>query len=218
METWNQRLDQAILFREEKNKRIADYVGVSGATVSDWRKGIIKTIEGENLLKVSNFLKIRPEWLVWGKKPSGLDSGDSPIQEESTNQKSEHEVPVLTWPQVASLPEKFSAADIVNSEQWLHCPVSHGPRTFAAKISGDSMWPTYPDESDIFVDPDIPAQHNDDVIIISSDGIAALKRLKITNEGPFIEAINPNWPNRINNLPETSKICGAVIYSGKSRR
>lgn len=67
MKTWHMRLKSA---REEAGLRptdIAKEVGVSNATVSDWESGEIKKLEGENLLKVCNFLNISPNWLIFGK-------------------------------------------------------------------------------------------------------------------------------------------------------
>jgi len=68
MKTWNDRLKS--IFEENKALRQSDMaraIGVSAATVSDWINGHIKTIEGENLLNVCEYLKISPAWLQFGK-------------------------------------------------------------------------------------------------------------------------------------------------------
>lgn len=80
------------------------------------------------------------------------------------------------------------------------------------------MWPEYPEGVDIFVDPSLQAHHNDDVVVRDHEGKATLKRLKITPEGKFLEAVNPNWPNRFIKIPDGSTICGVVIYSGRKRK
>jgi DNA-binding Xre family transcriptional regulator len=67
MKTWHERFTLAI---EQTNLRptdIAKAIGVSNATVSDWESGETKKIEGENLLKVCDLLKINPKWLLFGK-------------------------------------------------------------------------------------------------------------------------------------------------------
>lgn len=67
MTTWHDRLKFA---REQIGVRpidVAKEVGVSSATVSDWESGEIKKLEGENLLKVCEFLNISPRWLIFNK-------------------------------------------------------------------------------------------------------------------------------------------------------
>ncbi len=67
MKTWHERLRYA---REEAKIRptdLAKAIGVSNATVSDWESGEIKKLEGENLLKVCDFLNISPNWLIFEK-------------------------------------------------------------------------------------------------------------------------------------------------------
>ena len=45
---------------------LARAVGVKPPSVSDWLSGKSKTMEGENLLKVADFLKVNPTWLATG--------------------------------------------------------------------------------------------------------------------------------------------------------
>lgn len=42
-------------------------VGVSTATTTDWESGTIKMIDGRNLVKAAEVLKVTPEWLMTGK-------------------------------------------------------------------------------------------------------------------------------------------------------
>ncbi|MFP6818441.1 S24 family peptidase [Acinetobacter sp.] len=45
---------------------LARAVGVKPPSVSDWLSGKSKTMEGENLLKAADFLKVNPAWLATG--------------------------------------------------------------------------------------------------------------------------------------------------------
>ena len=45
---------------------LARAVGVKPPSVSDWLSGKSKTMEGENLLKAADFLKVNPTWLATG--------------------------------------------------------------------------------------------------------------------------------------------------------
>lgn len=51
------------------NADLADAVGVSRPTVTDWRNGKIKTMTAENAEGVCRFLKINYQWLIRGKQP-----------------------------------------------------------------------------------------------------------------------------------------------------
>ncbi|WP_151749138.1 helix-turn-helix domain-containing protein, partial [Acinetobacter oleivorans] len=49
-----------------KGVDLARAVGVKPPSVSDWLSGKSKTMEGENLLRASKFLKVNPAWLASG--------------------------------------------------------------------------------------------------------------------------------------------------------
>ena len=67
MKTWHDRLKFAREQAELRPTDVAKGVGVSNATVSDWESGEIKKLEGENLIKVCEFLNISPSWLLFNK-------------------------------------------------------------------------------------------------------------------------------------------------------
>jgi transcriptional regulator with XRE-family HTH domain len=49
--------------------KLAKACGISAASVSDWKSGKTKTIEGSNLLAAAKCLGIRSDWLADGKGP-----------------------------------------------------------------------------------------------------------------------------------------------------
>ncbi|MTD34076.1 S24 family peptidase [Paludibacterium sp. dN 18-1] len=85
------------------------------------------------------------------------------------------------------------------------------------RVEGESMMPEYHDGDLIFVDQRGAYDHGDDIIVRSPDGKATFKRLQKTNEGTYLLALNPSWPDRIIRIPEESQICGKVIFSGRQR-
>lgn len=67
--TLAQRLKYAmdvLPLKKVKGVELARAVGVKPPSVSDWLSGKSKTMEGENLLKASNFLGVDPIWLASG--------------------------------------------------------------------------------------------------------------------------------------------------------
>lgn len=57
-------------------KALAAACNVKPPSVSGWRKGRSKTIEGGNLLAAAKFLKVRAEWLAHGVGPKYPTSND----------------------------------------------------------------------------------------------------------------------------------------------
>lgn len=58
------------LFKENptiKNADLARAIKVSRATITDWRLGKTKTINGANAFALANYFKVNAEWLQTGK-------------------------------------------------------------------------------------------------------------------------------------------------------
>lgn len=67
MERIADRIKKARIDANLKKIEIARRVGVSAPTVSDWESGKIKSIEGENLIRLAKCLRVTPDWLLTGK-------------------------------------------------------------------------------------------------------------------------------------------------------
>jgi len=129
-------------------------------------------------------------------------------------------VPLISWVTAGMLSESFDLLSINHAEEWLQCPYSHSPSAFCLQVNGLSMFPEYRDGEIILVDPDIEARHNSDVVVRTPepDRKTTFKRLQITEEGVFLLALNPDYPSRILEMPEDTKICGVVTGSWMKRR
>ena len=73
---WNNRITLARERLGINKSEFARRVGVSTATTADWESGVIKMIDGMNLVKVASILKVTPEWLITG---SGEEKNDADI-------------------------------------------------------------------------------------------------------------------------------------------
>jgi SOS-response transcriptional repressor LexA len=112
-------------------------------------------------------------------------------------------------------PDNFSPGD---AEEWLPCPSNHSPKTYALRVTGDSMTSnvpgerSYPHGTIIFVDPE-------KVCVVGSRVIARLPNtaeatFKVYSEDmgiPYLIPINPRYPSIP--MPEGTAICGVVIGS-----
>lgn len=127
-------------------------------------------------------------------------------------------IPLIGWDDVPLSGENDSPSwGNVEVDQWIACPVPHGPRAFALVVSGESMkndsGPLSFDHGDIiFVDPEREAVQKSLVVLrLSKDKTPLFKRILIDGSSTMMESLNPSWPNRISELPDSAALCGVVI-------
>lgn len=78
-------------------------------------------------------------------------------------------VPVISWVQAGAWKEVgYSEVDLSTAETY-PCPVPCGEMTYILRVIGDSMIDEYRPGDMIFVDPEVPACHGDDVIALMHD-------------------------------------------------
>lgn len=127
------------------------------------------------------------------------------------------QVPLISWVQAGCWSEVSDLYAVGDAELWLPCPVAHGPRTFALRVRGLSMYnPTerfsFKDGDIIFVDPDRPAIHKSLIVAKLTDTQeATFKQLIIEDNQRFLMALNPGWPDRIIRINGDAEICGVAI-------
>lgn len=126
-------------------------------------------------------------------------------------------VPVVSWVQAGEWCDIIDNFQPGDADEWLPCPIRHGPRTYALIVRGLSMFdPTgmhsFKDGDTIFVDPDRGADHRS-LVIARLDDIkeATFKQLLIEGDQRMLQALNPSWPNRIISVNGNCSICGVVI-------
>lgn len=127
------------------------------------------------------------------------------------------QVPLISWIQAGCWSEVSDIYAVGDAEQWLPCPVSHGPRTYALRVRGLSMYNpserhSFNDGDIIFVDPDRDAIHKSLIVAKLTDTQeATFKQLLIEGDQRFLMALNPSWPNRIFPINGNAEICGVAI-------
>jgi SOS-response transcriptional repressor LexA len=216
------RLEQ--LVQETKSKTLEEVSELSGASPG-YLSQVRNMLPDSKTGKPKEMGKAVAEKLRAGfQKPIGwMDTLDALPEESNIKNRNRRlgEVPKISWVKAGDLCDVIDFLEPGDAKNWLICPVKHGPRTFVLQVDGPSMdsgdREGYPDGYDIFVDPDVEPGNGHDVVVRTPDGRATFKRLQINNEGKFLLALNPDWPNRITPVPEGTVICGVVIYSGRPR-
>lgn len=126
-------------------------------------------------------------------------------------------VPLISWVQAGSWSDAADPYSVGDAEDWLPCPVSHGPRTFCLRVRGLSMYNpsgkhSYSEGDVIFVDPDRRASHSDRVIVrLEDERETTLKQLIEEGADRYLRALNPSWPEPIIKVTTRATICGVVI-------
>ena len=128
-------------------------------------------------------------------------------------------VPLISWGAVRMFCESTESIDIKGVDEWLQCPYPHDAKSFCVRVKGLSMAPDYRDGEIILIDPAIEPLHNHDVVIRTNEpeGKTVFKRLQITEDGRYLLALNPDFPQRYIAMPSGAIICGVVTGSWMRR-
>ncbi len=98
-------------------------------------------------------------------------------------------------------------------------PVPCGEITYFLRVICDSIIDEYRPGDMIFVDPEVPACHGDDVIALMHDTCENNFKMFIDDwTMRFLKALKPNWTEPYFMINGNCSIIGTVIFSGKPRR
>jgi SOS-response transcriptional repressor LexA len=127
-------------------------------------------------------------------------------------------VPLISWDQARTWDPSMNSFNDKDALGWIACPVEHGAATFCIENNTETMddgtRDGYGEGEVLFVDPEVPAVPNKDIIVILPNGKTQFRRLKEDSEGRYLLALNGK---RIERWEEGTTIRGVVIFSGKPR-
>ncbi|CAK0745621.1 Phage repressor protein [Gammaproteobacteria bacterium] len=131
-------------------------------------------------------------------------------------------IPLISWVQAGNFSDCTEGLSAADAEEWMPCPVDHGPKTFALKVKGESMYnphgaTSFKEGEIIFVDPDRPAR-NGSFVVVHRDAQreATFKKIILEGDKSYLKPLNPDWPGpKIIELDEDTNICGVVIFKGE---
>jgi SOS-response transcriptional repressor LexA len=126
-------------------------------------------------------------------------------------------IPLISWVQAGDFCEAVDNFVPGDSDERFYTTHAHGRSSYALRVRGDSMLnPAGEDsfrEGDvILVDPDREPRHRSLVIVrLPDENEATFKQLLIDGSRRYLQALNPQWPNRVIELPQDATICGVVF-------
>ena len=190
--------------------QLAERVGMQQASISELETG--RSQSSSFNATIARACGVDAVWLEAGI--GSMLSSDSNV--ESAPDMSGH-VPLISWVQAGAWCEIDEGYPAGAAEEWIMCPAAYGPKAFALRVRGESMFdPTgrksFKDGDIIFIDPDRCADNGSLVVckLVDSDE-ATFKQLVIEGSERYLKALNPSWPERIIKINGNAAICGVVI-------
>ncbi len=194
----------------EGQTEVANLLRQSPQTLNNWEsRGISKA----GAILAQTIIGCDAAWIT-----DGVGYKESPNTSNSLSPY--NSVPLISWVQAGEWSEiidNFMAGD---AEEWLPCPVTHGPRTFVLMVRGESMsnphgQPSFSDGDLIFVDPDRQWENGSLVVVrLDDEKEATFKKLIIEGNRKFLRPLNPAWPDQVIEINGNATICGVAIFKG----
>lgn len=221
MATLQERMEQAKKHYEQttgrkfKNTELASFARVSKPSIGQWFNGPTKALEGSNLVKAAEFFGVNSKWLAGYNVPMLNKSLDNNVDIKEKISLEGRQIPVISWVQAGAWTGVDSVPDGTKFEEWLPHHKECGQNGYALVVRGLSMAPKFEPEDRIYVNPDVQIfdlKTNDLVIVsCSGDSEATFKKLIIEGDKRYLEALNPQWPNKIIELSEDCRLVGKVV-------
>ncbi len=124
--------------------------------------------------------------------------------------------PLISWAQACDVTDVSDTFQRRGAKEILPCPVQCSQGTFILRVKGASMEPKFYNGDLIFVDPEIVAESGKYVVVKQEDSDEAIfKQLIIEGGRKYLKALNPDWPERIVELTDSTSICGVVVFKGE---
>ena len=181
---------------------LAEYMGVSQATVSNWCKGI-KMPRMTKIDMICNYFDIKRSDLMNNKS-------------EQVTRSIRKGVPIPVYGRVAAGIPLEMIEDVIDTEE-ISEDMAHTGEFFGLRIKGDSMTPDICDGDTVIVRQQDNAETGDIVIATINGDEATCKRLRKYKDGIELISINPSYDTfEFSNeeiLEKPVKILGKVVES-----
>lgn len=226
-QTMGQRIREMRKRRELSQQALAEKIGRTKGTISQWEAGITHP-GGEILLLLATALQCSPHWIVSGEERAREPKGRYFVEGAATDGVEQNVspapsmaglVPEISWVQAGAWTEVCHVELDPEAINWYPRPPGASDRTFVLRVVGDSMLPEYTPGRLIFVDPERLPQSGDDVVAIMTEtGEATFKRfIEEPGSGKMLKAINPAWHMPYITINGNCRLVGVVVADMRMR-
>ena len=199
-----------------------------------------KNIGEDIVYKINQLFELRPGWL--DVKQTGqydlsviaqgmrtvLEVAEQRIAytinqnlEPGPNIQLDREYPLISWVEAGQWTELCDNFNPGEAEDWKPCHKNLGKCGYILRVKGRSMTApegeqfTFPEGILLYVNPDAEPLPGKFVIARRKGNTeATFKKLTLVDGEPYLEAINPDWPNRYLKLDDGDVLCGVVMHAG----
>lgn len=156
---------------------LAELMGVTPQAVQKWVKAG-NGPKGSRLAKLASILKVNANWIITGE---GEKYPNQPYTDLIAAPPIKGKVPLFSFAQVGGWGEaEFNLPSAIGVEM-VDTRIEVKTRTFAVKVSGDSMEPEFSPNGDVvIIEPDLP--YDPDDYVLAKKGSDVFIR-QIANEG-----------------------------------
>ncbi|WP_316890215.1 LexA family protein [Ralstonia edaphi] len=221
--TFGERLKEARKEAGLTQKELAVKTGISQPTISEAERGDYGG--SAHVAALATACGVNALWLAEGrgpKHPSGgnLRRGAATAAGERSNVEegprlSGRGYPLISWVQAGMWTEIIDNFAPGDADEWKECTKDLGTAGYCLRVKGDSMTDpsgpySFPQGMILYVNPDMEARPGDFIIVRRDNKEATFKRLVLVDGEMYLQALNPEWPNRYLKLTEEDTICGVV--------
>lgn len=182
-------------------KEIADYVGVSEATVSRWESGNIANMRRDRIAALAQILKVSPIDIMGVTDDDNYDDSIKSVQ-----------IPVLGRVK-AGIP-MTAIESIIDYEEISQKQAQTG-EFFGLQIKGDSMEPKISEGDVVIVRKQETVENGEIAVVLINGDDATVKKFYKTDAGIKLVSTNPTYdpffftPDEVNTLPVS--VIGKVV-------
>lgn len=168
---------------------------------------------GASILKIAEILEVSPDYLQTGIDKQHLTSSNIT---PGPNLKGKGKYPVISWVQAG----QWTGCEPIEEWQADEWRTSHhdlGPHGYFLRVRGPSMTApagpySFPEGMILAINPQKEATPGQFVIARRDrDNEATFKRLVVLEGERYLEALNPDWPNRYMKMEPGDAIVGVVV-------
>ena len=207
---------ESITGKNFKNTELADYVGVSKVNVGLWFKGPTKELEGSNLLKAAEFLRVSSKWLAGERAPMLSDKVDTSFTNVVINESSLRRIPILDFVQAGLFYEAGYDGINPKGETYTTYIGCKPESVFSLEVSGLSMSPEFAPGDKLVVDAAKEPYPGCYVIAQNGSHEATFKKYRAIGydehgrETFELVPLNPDFPI-MNSTQQEIRIIGVVV-------
>jgi len=172
MNTWNDRLRELVAEFNLNKSELADIIGVSPPTVTEWLNGSTGYLKAVNADRICRHFKVNMAWFLEGKGPKWLGALQTAAIESNVVEAPRKlgKVPLISWIRAGTMTDIVDLYEPGDAEAWYSSHASHSQHSFALRVDGDSMTSpipgvqSFPHGCVLIVDPERPVYNGAKVV------------------------------------------------------